>query len=67
MLSKSLLIFDNSLAAVNFFLGVVGATQVTRILLYQQSLKKGTVSEVVEADSKEVGRTVKDTAKAAVQ
>jgi hypothetical protein len=36
MLSNKL----NRLAAVNFFLGVVGIVQVCRILVYQQSLKK---------------------------
>jgi hypothetical protein len=35
------------LAAVNFFLGMVGIVQVTRILMYNQSQKnKSTVEEV---------------------
>ena len=46
----------NSLAAVNFFLGVVGVIQVSRILMWQQAQKKleaeaaasGGVSKVVE-------------------
>ncbi|MCJ1258155.1 Mitochondrial pyruvate carrier 2 [Lignoscripta atroalba] len=51
------------LAAVNFFLGCVGVTQVTRILLYQQSVKNGTLSEVAERDAKDVTDTAKGIAK----
>ena len=40
-----------SLAAVNFFLGMVGIAQVTRILMYE-SAKKKSLKEVV-ADVKE--------------
>ncbi len=40
----------SSLATVNFFLGCVGLTQVTRILLWQQSVKNGQVSAVVKDD-----------------
>lgn len=32
---------QNSLAAVNFFLGIVGVVQCTRIAMYHQSQKKG--------------------------
>ncbi|KAL8775808.1 MAG: hypothetical protein Q9194_003608 [Teloschistes cf. exilis] len=49
------------LAAVNFFLGCVGITQVTRILRYQQSVKAGTVAEAVEQDAKDAAQTVKGT------
>ncbi|KAL8701311.1 MAG: hypothetical protein Q9201_004982 [Fulgogasparrea decipioides] len=50
------------LAAVNFFLGCVGITQVTRILLWQRQVKAGTaVSEAVQQDAKDVARTVKGT------
>ncbi|MCJ1408404.1 hypothetical protein MMC19_002479 [Ptychographa xylographoides] len=62
------------LAAVNFFLGCVGVTQVTRILMYQQSLKNGSISTVVGDDAKDITDTARDTghdavktAKAAVQ
>ncbi|KAL8693866.1 MAG: hypothetical protein Q9218_001375 [Villophora microphyllina] len=54
------------LAAVNFFLGCVGATQVTRILRYQQSVKAGTMAEAVQQDAKDAARTVKGTAGTAV-
>lgn len=43
-----------SLATVNFFLGCVGAAQVTRILMYQQSLKNGDLSAVVKEDAKDM-------------
>lgn len=49
----------NRLAAVNFFLGCVGITQVTRIVRYQQSVKAGTVAEAVEQDAKDAAQTVK--------
>jgi hypothetical protein len=40
---------SNRLAAVNFFLGVVGVVQCTRILMYNQSQKnKSTVEKVEE-------------------
>ena len=57
------LTFECSLAAVNFFLGCVGVTQVTRILLHQQSVKKATPSQVAEANAKDAS----DTAKAVLQ
>jgi hypothetical protein len=44
-----------ALATVNFFLFVVGATQVGRIMMYRQTLKGG--AEEVKAD---VGGTVKE-------
>ena len=47
------------LAAVNFLLGCVGVTQVTRILLYQRGLKNGTIPEVAEKDAKDVADTAK--------
>ena len=51
------------LAAVNFFLGCVGVTQVTRIVLYQRSLKNASVGEVVKDDAKDIAETVKVAAK----
>ncbi|KAL8953029.1 MAG: hypothetical protein Q9222_001079 [Ikaeria aurantiellina] len=45
------------LAAVNFFLGCVGITQVTRILIWQKQVKDGTVSEVAQEDAKDVTQT----------
>ena len=41
------------LAAVNFFLGCVGVTQVTRIVLYQQSLKDKPAEKVAEDNAKD--------------
>lgn len=35
--------FSNSLATVNFFLFCVGATQVTRVFIYNQSQKNATL------------------------
>lgn len=49
----------NRLAAVNFFLGVVGIVQVTRILLYNQSQKNKSPVEKVEDKVKEVKEAVK--------
>ena len=63
-----------SLAAVNFFLGCVGVTQVSRIFLYQQSLKNETVGEVARdsaIDAKDtakgIARNPESAAKEAVQ
>lgn len=45
-----------SLAAVNFFLGIVGVIQVSRIVMYQQSLKKKSLPAVaaeVKEDAKD--------------
>ena len=55
--------FGYSLATVNFFLGCVGVTQVTRILLYQQSVKNGSTAEIVTEDAKDMGETVKEAVK----
>ncbi|EQB51544.1 hypothetical protein CGLO_08891 [Colletotrichum gloeosporioides Cg-14] len=43
------------LAAVNFFLGIVGVVQVSRILLWQSSQKKsaGEVAQEIKEDAKE--------------
>ncbi|KAK4694434.1 hypothetical protein P7C71_g3147, partial [Lecanoromycetidae sp. Uapishka_2] len=51
------------LAAVNFFLGCVGVTQVTRILLWQRSQEASSAGEVVEKDAKGAADTVKGIAK----
>ena len=51
------------MAAVNFFLACVGITQLTRIGLYQQSLKNATPGQVVEDEAKDA----KDTAKGIVK
>jgi mitochondrial pyruvate carrier 2 len=42
-----------SLAAVNFFLGMVGVVQVSRILMYQQS-QKALEAKAAEEAKKEV-------------
>jgi hypothetical protein len=44
-----LIIILNSLAAVNFFLGVVGVIQVSRILAWQRSVKGQTPEQQLEA------------------
>ena len=54
---------DGRLAAVNFLLGCVGVTQVTRILLYQQSLKDKPVEQIVGDDAKDVVDTAKGVVK----
>lgn len=41
------------LAAVNFFLGCVGVTQVTRILMHQRSQQGKSTGQMVEEDAKE--------------
>ena len=46
------------LAAVNFFLFVVGATQVTRIMIYQQSLKGA--GEEAKVEGEEIGQGLKE-------
>jgi hypothetical protein len=53
------------LAAVNFFLGCVGITQVTRILLHQRNAKAATMSETIKDDVVDVRNTASDTAKSA--
>ena len=57
-----MLIAAYSLAAVNFFLACVGVTQVTRILLYQRSLKDGSAQAVTD-EAKDLANTVKGAAK----
>lgn len=44
---------------MNFFLGCVGVTQLTRIFLYQQSLKNGTAGEVARDEAKDIKETAK--------
>ncbi|MCJ1421733.1 hypothetical protein MMC32_008099 [Xylographa parallela] len=51
------------LATVNFFLGCVGVAQVTRILMYQRSVKNGTVGQVVKEDARDIAETEKGTSK----
>lgn len=41
-----------SLAAANFLLGCVGVIQVSRIFLYQRSLKNASLPEVAEQEAK---------------
>ena len=48
---------------MNFFLGCVGVAQVTRILMYQQSIKNGTVSQVVREDARDIVETAKEASK----
>jgi len=45
----------------------VGATQVTRILLYQREVKNGSVTEAVKEDAKDLAHTAEGTAKDAVE
>jgi hypothetical protein len=47
-----------SLAAVNFFLGIVGLVQISRIALYNSNKKEGLVEEVKE-EVKEAKEAVK--------
>ena len=49
----------NRLAAVNFFLAVVGLTQVTRIVMYKQSVKDTPVAQLAEDEAKNVKETTK--------
>ena len=51
------------LAAVNFLLAGVGITQVTRILMWQRSVKDGSVGKAAEKDAKDVADTAKGVAK----
>ena len=46
------------LAAVNFFLGCVGVTQVTRILMWQKSQEGISAGKVAEQDAKDITNTV---------
>lgn len=50
----------SSLAAVNFFLGIVGATQVTRILMYRRSLEESPIETAAESVAESVADTVSD-------
>lgn len=50
------------LAAVNFFLGCVGVVQVTRIMLYEQSVKNASVGQIAEKDAKDVAGTARGVA-----
>lgn len=52
----------NSLAGINFGLMLVGATQVTRITLYNNSLKKGGIKETIKDEATAEGQAIKDTA-----
>lgn len=47
------------LAAVNFFLGCVGVTQVTRILFYQRSQEAASAGQIAQKDAKDGVNTVK--------
>lgn len=58
-----LTIGSSSLASVNFLLFTVGATQVTRVLLYQKSLKEdGLIDEAGKA-AKQEGKIAESIAK----
>ncbi|KAF2753342.1 UPF0041-domain-containing protein [Pseudovirgaria hyperparasitica] len=48
------------LATVNFFLFLTGATQVTRVIMYQQSKKNENALEAVKDGAKDLGATVKE-------
>jgi hypothetical protein len=50
------------LAAVNFFLFIVGSTQVTRIMLYRQSVKDQPLTEEIKAVAQEQKDAVKEVA-----
>ena len=50
------------LASVNFLLFCVGATQVSRVLSYQSSLKNEGVGEVVKEDAKAEGKNLEKAA-----
>lgn len=54
----------HSLASVNFLLFCVGATQTSRVLMYQSEQKKTSVGEELKnelkADEKAVERLIKD-------
>ena len=55
----------NSLAAVNFFLGIVGMVQVGRILTWQQSQKNKPVTEQIKEAAVEAKTEVKEKVKEA--
>ena len=50
------------LAAVNFFLACVGVVQVSRIMLYQQSVKNATPGQITEKEAGHVSKTAKEAA-----
>lgn len=54
----------NRLAAVNFFLGIVGMIQVGRILAHQRAVKNGGLPAQVEAKAEEIKEEVKAAVKA---
>lgn len=56
--SKILTNFPPSLAAVNFFLGIVGLIQITRIATHEPSTAADSVKAVVE-DVKQEAREIK--------
>jgi hypothetical protein len=59
-----------SLAAVNFFLGLVGVVQVSRIVTYNMSQKGETVGDQVneaKVDVKDVAKDLKGTVEDAVK
>lgn len=53
----------NSLAAVNFFLACVGVTQLTRIALYQRSLKDASAEQLAKEGLQDVKENVEGLAK----
>lgn len=56
------MVLSSSLASVNFLLFCVGATQTVRVLLYQQSLKNGTLPQAAEDAAKNEGGIAKSIA-----
>ena len=51
--------FSIRLAAVNFFLGCVGVTQVTRILMYQRSQENVSTGQITERNVTDIANTAK--------
>ena len=47
---------------MNFFLGCVGVTQVTRIMLHQRSVKDSTIPEVADTEVKDSTKVAKEIA-----
>jgi hypothetical protein len=59
MLDPILTVLGNRLATVNFFLGVVGVVQVSRILMYNaEQKKKGALGQKVEEVKEDVKAAV---------
>ena len=50
---------------MNFLLGCVGVVQVSRILMYRQALKNGTITELKDDEVKDMKDTAKDVAEEA--